>query len=118
MPNDYYLNFRINTTVLTSDGGSISTGAVVSFKQYTNSITPDGKIPCDLRWWYSYDAQTNGWTKISVCTNAVTRIETQLLNAYLQLTVPVEDLTYDIIQGYAQSFLEGIYGSGNIEIIQ
>ena len=118
MANDYYLNFRINTNVLTSDGRAIASGTVVSFKQYTNSITSDGKIPCDLRWWYSYDAQTNGWAQVTVCTSAVNRIETQLVNTYLQLTVPVEQLTYTIIQGYALAFLEGIYGAGNITTIQ
>ena len=118
MANDYYLNFQINANVLTSDGRNVTTGAVVSFKQYTNSITPDAKIPCDLRWWNSETAQTNNWAQILACTNAVTRVETQLTSAYLTLTVPVQDLTYDIIQGYALAFLEGIYGSGNIQIIQ
>lgn len=112
-----YLNFQINANVLTSDGRNVATGAVVSFSAYTNKISPEGKISCDLRWWASADAQTNNWDKITPCTDAVKRTETRLINASLQITVPVPDLTYDIIQGYAKTFLEGIYGVGNITIL-
>ena len=116
--NTYTLNFQINTKVLTSDGREITTGAVMSFMAYTNAITPAGLLPCDLRAWYDYDAQTAEWAKIMPCTNAVDRIKTQLKNAYLQITVPVEDLSYTAIQGYALSFLENIYGSGNVQILK
>lgn len=112
-----YHNFQINVNVLTSDGRNVTTGAVVSFSAFSNKITPEEKIPCDLSWWASASAQTNNWDKITACTDAVDRTGTRLINAYLQIDVPVTDLTYEIIQGYAETFLEGIYGVGNITIL-
>lgn len=116
--NSYVLNFKINALVLTSDGREINNGVVMSFLAYTSSITEEGKLPCDLRSWYNYDTQTANWAKIIPCTDAVKRIETQIVNSYLQITIPVEDLTYKVIQGYALSFLEEIYGKGNVEILK
>lgn len=115
----YYLNFKINANVLTSDGRNVASGAVCSFKSYPESIIEGAnpKLPCDLRFWASEADQTSGWDNITVCTDATKRTATRLVSAYLSVTVPVQNLTYAIIQGWAKSFLEGIYGAGNIIII-
>ena len=115
----YYLNFKINANVLTSDGRNIASGAVCSFKAYPESISQDAnpKLPCDLRFWASEADQTANWDNITVCTDAAKRTTTKLVNAYLAVTVPVQNLTYVIIQGWAKTFLESIYGAGNITIL-
>jgi len=112
----YYLNFQINTNVYLSDGQDIAKGAVVSFLPYDNSITPDNKLPCDLRWWSSEESQTKGYSKVSVCTDKERK--NQLVNAYLPVTVPVEQFSYVIFQGWAKTFLEGIYGKGNVQTLK
>lgn len=109
--------FQINANVLTSDGRNVATGVVVSFTPHTDAITPQGKIPTDLNWWISEEAKTAGWSKISPCTDAVDRVNTRIINVYLQMTVPVDQLSYSVIQGYGLAWLEGIYGSGNVEVI-
>lgn len=109
--------FKINANVLTSDGRNVATGAVVSFTPQTTAITQAGKIPTDIKWWISEAAKTAGWANVIACTDATNRVQTQLVNVYLQMTVPVDQLSYSIIQGYGLTWLESIYGSGNVSII-
>lgn len=112
----YYLNFKINTTVYLADGQNIASGAVVSFKPYDNSITPDNTLPCDLRWWVSESAQTNNYAQVVVCKDTERKI---LLNtAYLPVTVPVEQFSYTVFQGWANIFLDNIYGAKNVQILK
>lgn len=112
----YYLNFKINANVFLADGQKIANGAVVSFLPYDNSITPDNKLPCDLRWWVSEGAQNLGYNKVTVCSDEERK--NLLVNAYLPVTVPVEQFSYIVFQQWAKTFLEGIYGGGNVQIIK
>lgn len=111
------MTYKINANALTSDGRNVATGTVVSFTPHTDAITTSGLIPTDLNWWISEAAKTAAWAKITPCTDAVQRVQTQLVNVYLQITVPVDQLSYSVIQGYGLTWLEGIYGSGNVQIL-
>ena len=111
------MDYKINTTVLLSNGSSVSDGVIVSFNPHTDAITKENKIPTDLSWFISEEAQEAGWSKVIPCTDAVKRVETQILNVYLQSDVPVNKLSYDVIQQYGLIWLEGIYGSGNVQIL-
>lgn len=111
------MDYQINTTVILSNGLSVSQGAIVSFNPHTDSITVDNKIPTDLSWYISEESQKMGWSKIIPCTDPEKRVQTQIVNVYLQSDVPVNKLSYDVIQQYGLTWLEGIYGKGNITIL-
>jgi len=115
---EYYLNFQINAQVLLSNGSDVATGAVVSLKSYPEAIGTNAKLPCDVRWWNTLASQTAGYDQVCACTDAVKRVETKLSTVYLDVTVPITDLTYTIIQGWAKTWLESIYGAGNVVILQ
>lgn len=110
------LYFKITTTVITTDSREIATGAVVSFKTYPESISGTN-MPCDLTWWVSDAAQDSGYAKINTCTNLDNWGSTQLNVAYLTVTVPAQQFSYTVFQGWAKSWLEAIYGSGNVVIL-
>lgn len=111
------MDYKINAKVILSNGLSVESGVVVSFNPHTDSITKEGKIPTDLSWYSSQDAMDEKWAKIIPCTDAEKRIETQITDAYLQMTVPVNELSYSVIQQYGLTWLETIYGAGNIQIL-
>lgn len=108
------LYFKINTVVITTDGRSITTGATVSFKTHPESITAN-TMPCDLSWWISEAAQDSGYATISVTTSLSNG--TNLNVAYLTVTVPAQQFSYTVFQGWAKSWLEEKYGSGNVVIL-
>ncbi len=113
----YYLNFQINVPVFLSNGLDIATGVVVSLKSYPESIGTDAKLPCDVRWWNTLASQTAEYAKVVACTDAKDRMKTCLNSVYLDVLVPIPDLSYKDIQGWALTWLESIYGTGNVQII-
>lgn len=111
------MDYQINTTVLLSSGLTISKGAIVSFNPHADSITQDNKIPTDLLWYASEKCRENGCSKVIPCTDEKNPIGTQIVNVYLQSDVPVNKLSYDVIQKFGFTWLEGIYGKGNVQIL-
>lgn len=109
------LYFRINATVITSDGRTIAANnAVVSFLTHPESII-NNTMPCDLNWWISAAAQDSGYAKISPVTKL---FNGTLLNvAYLPVTVPPQEFSYSVFQAWAKAWLETKYGAGKVIII-
>jgi len=109
------LYFRINAEVITTDGRTISTNSVVvSFVTHPEAIV-NATLPCDLNWWISNAAQDSGYAKITPITNL---FHGTVLNvAYLPVTVPVQDFSYTVFQGWAKTWLEEKYGVGKVIII-
>lgn len=104
--------FQINAAVLTSDGGTVSTGAIVNCNPYTNAISDAGSLPCDLNWWISLTAATNKWDNVIACSDAART--NKLISVYLQIDISADQITYVYVQGLAKTYLEGIYGVGNV----
>lgn len=108
------LYFKITAPVITTDGRTISSGAVVSFVTHPESIT-NATLPCDLNWWVSEAAQDSGYAKIIPTTNL---FNGQVLNtAYLPVTVPAQQFSYAVFQEWADTWLKSIYGSSKVVIL-
>lgn len=107
------LYFKITTEVITTDGRSISSNAVVSFSTHPEAIS-DSKMPCDLNWWISEAAQDSGYAKIMPTTSLSGG--TVLNVAYLQVTVPAQQFSYTVFQDWAKAWLQAIYGN-NVTIL-
>ena len=110
------LYFKITAEVTTTDSRTISSGAVVSFKTYPESISGT-KMPCDLSWWVSEAAQDSGYAKIVPCEDLSNWQSTALNAAQLQVTVPAQQFSYVVFQGWAKTWLENIFGAGNVTIL-
>ena len=110
------LYFKITAQVTTTDSRTISSGAVVSFKTYPESISGTS-MPCDLSWWISEAAQDSGYAKINPCTDIENWNSTRLDAAYLTVTVPAQQFSYTVFQGWAKTWLETIFGVGNVTIL-
>lgn len=108
------LYFKITAPVITTDGRTIASGAVVSFVTHPESIS-NATLPCDLNWWVSEAAQDSGYAKIIPTTSL---FNGQILNtAYLPVTVPAQQFSYSVFQGWADAWLKSIYGSNNVVIL-
>ncbi len=108
------LYFKITVPVITNDGRTIASNAVVSFTTHPESIS-NGTMPCDLNWWISNAAQDSGYAKVTPTTNLFNGL---VLNvAYLTVTVPAQQFSYLVFQEWAETWLEGKYGEGNVVIL-
>ena len=108
------LFFKINTNVLTSDGRNVSNGSVVSFATFPEKIS-DSKMPCMLSWWVSESFRDSGYANIIPVNNLVDK--TLLVSAELQVTTTPQNFSYVVFQGWAKTWLEDIFGSGNVVIL-
>lgn len=109
------LYFKINAPVITTDGRIISANnAVVSFLTHPEGIT-NATMPCDLNWWISASAQDSGYAKITPTSSLFNGVVFNV--AYLDVTVPAQQFSYLVFQGWAKAWLESKYGSGKVIIL-
>lgn len=108
------LYFKITVPVITTDGRTINSGAVTSFSTHPESIN-NGIMPCDLKWWASSVMQDSSYANIIPVTELFNG--TVLTVAYLAVTVPPQQFSYTVFQGWAKSWLENKYGVGNVVIL-
>ena len=111
------LTYRINAKVLLSNGDSIPTGAVCSFSAHVDNVGTTGKIAYGIDWYYSAQAKTNQWDKVYACSSSSNRTGTRILNWYQTVTDPTQ-VSYATMLSAIKTYLEGVYGVGNVEILQ
>ena len=112
---------QINAKVLTYDGNSVETGTVVSPSLNTALMTPnkDGihvNTPVSLLFYMSLQTQNEGYKNIVPIIDTASKKRIDMIT--LQLTIEeASNPTKQVIESYIKTYLETIYGAGNVVII-
>lgn len=110
------LTFKIDALAYSSDGSDIKTGAIFTFIP-RNAFASVENIAMDVNCYTSESAKIKAEDIIWICTDKDNRIKTKIISVNMPIQ-SAKQICYSELLVWLQDYLENIYGSGNVIIVQ